>query len=369
MQQNASLAVKVGIFFTLGVIIIMGLSLRVGDNPFRNDRYEILADFRQATGIEPGTGVQLRGVPIGRVESMDWNPTNYKVRVVLSIKDKYKIPQNAVAKVQLSSLLGGNFVNITFEEGEPAEMTYLSEADTIKTLDTPSIDEVLGTVAELSGETENLIKNLNDNQEKTMAKINAVIDENKDYLGRTSEQFAELGPKLNNIADRLQNFTSSLEGGEGTLGKLYADTELYEDMRSFMDSAKQIGDKINSGEGDLGKLINGDEMITEAKTIMEDLQRAAREVEGAVAENREGLRKMLDAMGDAAPRIEVAIANLKEVSDKINSSTGTIGRLVNDPSLYEDAQRAINQVSESFESGEEQGVFRSFLGVIFGALI
>jgi phospholipid/cholesterol/gamma-HCH transport system substrate-binding protein len=110
-------------------------------------------------------------------------------------------------------------------------------------------------------------------------------------------------------------------------------------------------------------------MTAEAKAIMADLQRAARQIEEAVAENREGFANLVATLSETGPRIEEAIRNFNEVSRKINEGNGTIGKLVNDPALYEDAKKAFNQVGESFESSEEQGVFRSFFGILFGALI
>lgn len=368
MHSDSAVAVRVGIFFTIAVIIALGLSLQVGKSRFFTDTYEIVANFRQAGGVEQGTRVTLRGVPVGTVRTIDWDAQNYEVRVILEINGRYQIPQNATAKIQVSSLLGGNLINIDAQRG-PESTSYLAHGDKIATVDTPSLDEVLTTVSELSTETEDLISSLNANQQETVGKINAVIEENRAYLQTTSESFARLGPKLETLADRMNTMTESMASGEGTLGALYADDTLYADLRSMADTAKEVGAQIQSGEGTLGQLIYSDETVSEMKKIMADLQNAAREVEAAIGENREGLRSLVSALADSGPKIDNAISNFNDISSKINSGDGTLGRLINDPTLYEDAQRAVNQVGESFESAEEQGVFRSFLGLVFGALI
>jgi phospholipid/cholesterol/gamma-HCH transport system substrate-binding protein len=300
---------------------------------------------------------------------MDWDAANYRVRVVLEIDRRYRIPSNSVAKIQVSSLLGGNIVNISVERGPEELASYLEMGDSILTQETPSIDEVLATVSELSGDTQNLIRNLDANQAETMAKINAVIDENRDYIRQSSESLAQTGPKLELLAERLNEMTEQVMAGEGTLGRLYKDPGLYDEMKEVTATAREIADQIRSGEGTVGSLIYDDALIQESQKILEDIQRAAREIEAAVGENREGFRNLIAAVADSGPKIEQAINNFNEVSQKINSGEGTIGKLVNDPSLFDDTKRAINQVGDSFESGEEQGVFRSFLGLIFGALI
>ena len=181
--------------------------------------------------------------------------------------------------------------------------------------------------------------------------------------------FARVGPKVEVLADRMNEMTEFMQSGQGTIGALYANQDLFEKIRTFADTASDAAVKVKSGEGTLGALIYKDDVANEARTLMTDLQRAAQQVESAVGENREGFRSLIAALSDASPKFETTMNNFNEVSSKINRGDGTLGKLVNDPTLYNDAQRAVNQVGESFESGEEQGVFRSFLGLIFGALI
>lgn len=368
METTSRFAVRVGIFFTLALVIVLGLSLQIGKGGLINDQYEIVANFRQAIGVEPGTRVALRGVPIGTVKSLDWDPTNYRVRTVLTIQEKYLIPENATAVIQVSSLLGGNFVNITVEEGPEAD-EYLEVGDEIATAETPNINEAISNFTTLTQDAQELIANLDRNQAEALAKIQGLVDENREELRETSASFSRLGPRLEELAGRLNEMTSGVSEGRGTLGALYQDDQLYQDLKEFIDVANEVSEQVRSGEGTLGSLIYGEDLIAEAETVMGDLRRAAQEVEGAVSENREGMRNLVVALRDAAPRLEEAVGDLNEITTKINSGQGTLGRLVNDPTLYQDAQRTVNQVGESFESAEEQGVFRSVLGLVFGALI
>jgi len=368
MQSDSRLAVRIGIFFTIAVVLLMMLSLQVGKGGFFQKNYEIVAHFNQAAGIERGTVVTLRGVPVGSVTKIDWDPKLYKAAVTLDIQTKYRIPKDATAKVQVSSLLGGNVVNISVPL-EVGSKEFLNRGDVIATLETPTIDEVLATISKLSDGTEGLIASLNENQASAFKKINAVVDENREYFKQTSESFSRTGPKLEELSTRLNEMTESVKAGEGTVGRLYKDPTLYDDIKATSDRLKKITEQIQSGEGSLGNFIYKDDFAKDAKAIMADVQRASLEIEKTVAENRENFRKLISSLGDSAPRIEKAINNFNEVSEKINKGEGTLGKLVNDPSLYEDAQKTVNQVGDSFENGEEQGVFRSFLGLVFGALI
>ena len=59
--------------------------------------------------------------------------------------------------------------------------------------------------------------------------------------------------KLNSIADKI-------EKGEGTVGKLIADDELYKNLNSTIEKLNKIADKIEKGEGTIGKLVTDDKV-------------------------------------------------------------------------------------------------------------
>lgn len=368
MRTDSRLAVRVGIFFTIAVILALGMSLQVGKLAIFSNEYEVIANFREAKGIEPGTRVTLRGVPIGNVKSMDWDASAYRVRTVLRIQDRYEIPANGTAKIEISSLLGGSVVNISVEEG-PEEVAVLRNGDRIETREAPNIDEILETVGSLGTKAESMIASLDENQRATMGKIQAVIDENRESIRNATDSMSRMGPKLEAVAGRMDRMTEFMESGQGTLGQLYANEQLYKDLVDMSSTAKEVAAQIKSGEGALGSLIYSDDLTKDAKALIADLQKAAREVEAAIGENRENLRTLVNALSESGPKIQQTLDNLNQVAAKINQGDGTLGKLVNDPSLYQDAQRTVNQVGESFESSEEQGVFRSFLGLVFGALI
>lgn len=369
LQEQQKLAVRVGIFFTVALVLVLGLSLQASDGNFFRPTYELTARFSQSVGIEAGTRVALRGVPIGRVKRMDWDPVRFQVEVTLEVEERYQIPRDSIARIQVSSLLGGSFVNISVPPDLEGEVPFLEPGEVIDTRETPTIDEVVSSISELSSGAENLIANLDRNQEETLGQIREVIEENRENIREATDSLSRAGPRMEELAERLNEMTEHMRSGEGTIGALYADRSLYDDLKAFSDTAREIGDQITSGEGTLGGLIYDDEVLRELTSIMEDLQRASQEVELAVAENREGFRDLVASLSEAGPRIDQAILEFSEITRKINEGEGTIGRLVNDPALYDDAQRTVNQVGEAFEGGEEQGVFRSFLGLIFGALI
>ncbi|MEL7469367.1 MAG: outer membrane lipid asymmetry maintenance protein MlaD [Pseudomonadota bacterium] len=74
--------------------------------------YDLRAEFRKAEGLSLGGDVQISGVKIGSVTSIELNPENFRASVNMSIRDNVKIPEDSVAKIASEGLLGGNFISV-----------------------------------------------------------------------------------------------------------------------------------------------------------------------------------------------------------------------------------------------------------------
>lgn len=59
--------------------------------------------------------------------------------------------------------------------------------------------------------------------------------------------------------------------------------------------------------------------------------------------------------------INRTITNLKEITGKINSGKGTVGKLLNDQKLHDDAGNLFRQASEVIEDAREQAPITSFI--------
>ncbi len=88
---------------------------------------------------------------------------------------------------------------------------------------------------ELKGELPRLVKNLNDLSEN----LNGVVKENRRDLKVSMRNLAQLTERLKRSSDRLDNILAKIESGEGTIGKLVTDEELY---RSVSKGAKLFGE-------------------------------------------------------------------------------------------------------------------------------
>jgi phospholipid/cholesterol/gamma-HCH transport system substrate-binding protein len=71
----------------------------------------------------------MAGVRIGRVESIRFDPKDYKAEALLRIEEQYKeIPDDSDASIQTAGLLGGKYVGI----GPGGSETFLEEGGQIE---------------------------------------------------------------------------------------------------------------------------------------------------------------------------------------------------------------------------------------------
>ncbi len=74
------------------------------------DGYHVYADFSGIGGLKAGDDVQISGVKVGKVTSVDVSPETFLARVNMDIDSKIKLPVDSAALISSSSLLGGKYL-------------------------------------------------------------------------------------------------------------------------------------------------------------------------------------------------------------------------------------------------------------------
>jgi phospholipid/cholesterol/gamma-HCH transport system substrate-binding protein len=74
--------------------------------------YPVTAQFQSVEGIRDGSDVRIAGVKVGSVSSETLDPKTFLVTVKMSIGPQYKLPDDTVAEIISSSLLGDKFMSL-----------------------------------------------------------------------------------------------------------------------------------------------------------------------------------------------------------------------------------------------------------------
>lgn len=377
-----TLAARVGAVILVGLVVLLALSFRASGKGWFHKGYTLWAEFETVSGIEVGSEVVLAGVRIGQVEAMELAETSAgavedgQVRLQLLIDEPHRIAQDAVGTIRLKTLLGNYQLYVT--HGTPQAGVLAPDA-TLRTAPSTDITQALASLGEFAGaagEAEGLMRSLNSNQQQLFAKLNAVIDENREPLrgaiasiSTAAPAIADAAPRVALAADELTTFIARVNAGEGTLGRLAADAALYDDVRQASGALASAAGDLQAGRGTLGRLLQDEQLGEEAASAITNMNAAAGEARAVIAANGPRLTAALDTITSAGTALGPALGDLGQAAAKLNGREGTLGLLLNDPELYLQATEALAQIRRTFEEGEEQSVMRAFLGVFFGSVI
>ena len=308
---------KVGLFFlcTLLALAVM-IELVQGWHPFQHQtRYK--AYFMSAVGIKNGDPVRLAGVDVGKITRIALE--DGKVRVDFYVVGGTAVQRDSVAEIRQTNLLGGQFLGISF--GTPGS-PLLPPESAVKTREKVNIDQ--------------LIADFDRNQQKVFSALGELIEQSK-------------GPFVDAMT-RIDQITSKIDQGKGTLGKLVNDPALYDQLQGSAADLKLVLDKLQSGKGTLGRLINDPTLYDETTATMGNLHLISQQIvdgKGTLGRLVQDDSLYLNATD--------ALANFRDITAKIERGEGTLGKLLNDPTLYDQTSSTmvhINSIAAKIDQGD-----------------
>ncbi|HAA84484.1 MAG: Mammalian cell entry related domain protein [Thermodesulfobacterium commune] len=322
MAVKGSTEIKVGFFVFIGILAILYLTFKLGEEAFTpKDSYKLYAVFENVSGLAKGAKIEMAGVNIGKVGNIELTPEG-KAKVELLIYSKYKVQEDAEAYVKTYGVLGDKFVEL-----KPGfSKNYLKPESMIANAHSAvSVDDLL-------------------------ANIGPTVEGLKELLG-TEEGRQNLKILVANIKEASESFkgiAAKIEKGQGSLGKLVTDDSLYVNLKETTEHLKAIARQIESGQGTL----------TQTVAHLEKVSKKLEKGEGTLGKliNDESLYKELKQIS----------TNLKEITVRIERGEGTLGKLLKDDSLYVEAKKTLRSVNRAAKGIEEQ-VPISVMGTVAGA--
>ncbi|MEJ6604148.1 MAG: MlaD family protein [Opitutaceae bacterium] len=317
-MNNAQMSARVGLFFLLGLALIWITHESLNGNRLNDDAaYELTARFATIKELKAGDDVRLAGVGVGIVKETRLNGRH--AEVVMQITDGVEVPEDSVATIAMSGLLGSNHVSLTL--GRP-DTAALSAGSTMRSEDTPDLNTVISQVGEIGRKVEQALTQFtgalgtDGSQDSLMGKMNALLDDNR--------------KKIETITTNMEIVTSRLKDGEGTLGKLLTEEDGYNELIAAIADIRSAAKSANT-------------FMSEAETMVAHLKIG------------EGTLGTLLYDEEASANLKLTMSNLHELSDKLNSGEGTLGRLINDDSLYLEAQSTVQKVNRAVDGLADQG--------------
>ncbi|MBL9209875.1 MAG: MCE family protein [Opitutaceae bacterium] len=330
-MNNFQQTARVGLFFILGLALtwVTFETLR-GGKVFKDQGYNLIAGFESLKELKEGDEVRMAGVKIGEVEKT--RLAGRRAEAVLRISHQVKIKSDASAMIVMAGLIGTNYLSVTLgTEAAPD----LPDGAEITTKTTPDLNSVMTQMGELGKKLETAIGDLSSalsgdgkNETGIIKKVDQLITENRENISKATAN--------------LQEITTKVNKGEGTLGRLISDPKMYDELvstiaeikngaseaKTFIANAQKIVDQVKSGQGAIGALVFDQK---------------------------------------AGDDIKVSIANLRSVSEKIARGEGSLGKLLSDESLFRDAQSIMKKADRALDGLDDTGPITA-VGVVYGGL-
>lgn len=344
MPKQASMRwadLRVGILVVAAIATAIVLILAVsGDISFFKSRMTLYTDLAGAEGLKTGDEVRLAGVRVGTVKAVDFTdiPENLQakasVRVTMVIEGEeaqQRVRSDSRAILRQVGLLGGQYVNITpgTKDGAPVH-----EGDVI-----PGLQET--TIAQVVESSDNLLAGFQQLSNK-LNEITETINSGKGTIGKfiNDESFYL---NLNKVTLEAQELVRRVREGDGTIGKLINDPKLYEDLRTAVNSLDQVASEVSAGKGTVGKLLKDEELYNRINSAAARLDTVSARIDDLTAQVRSGKGTVGGLIYDDKLHQDAtaAIANLKNITERIDRGEGTLGKLARDEQLYNN----LNQLS------------------------
>ena len=137
-MQTFKLATSVVGFLFLGGLSLAYLFTRLGEAEVQPDwGYAVYADFANAGGLDPGSAVEIAGVPVGQIAATSL--IEGRARVTLTLRKEIVVQDDAIASIQTKGLLGERYLLITPGGSEEKIPAGGKIRETESPLDLPSL--------------------------------------------------------------------------------------------------------------------------------------------------------------------------------------------------------------------------------------
>jgi phospholipid/cholesterol/gamma-HCH transport system substrate-binding protein len=244
---------KVGALIFVAIIVLGIAVLKLGQagNLF-GKRYQLISFVGNASGLRTGGPVTVAGQLAGSIKAIQFLPPdpdttrNLKLIVEVNYSLRDQVRQDSRAKIKTLGLLGDKVYDISV--GTP-RYRILRDGDTLAIV--PAMDYEAVVVQASQAITEVVLLT------RDIKRVTNGITRGEGTLGQLVTN-RQLYDQLNSTLTRTSGLMARLENPRGTLGRLLDDPSLYNSLNRAIASADTVISQINRSDGTVGRLLRDD---------------------------------------------------------------------------------------------------------------
>lgn len=340
------LDILLGVFVALGIALLVVLVFVLGKERrlFDSAAY-INAQFPNVAGLDEGAQVLLAGVVVGHVSGIHFPSLQatkgvYQrdVTVVMRISDDMMpwVRKDSVVRVDSKGLLGDKTINITL--GSP-DLPQAIDGDMLESIPPVDLNDALS-------EAQVILSNVTASAVAVRKFMDNFMKEGGDVA-------------LADAAKAIKKISEEIQSGEGLLHQVIYSKESGANFNKVVKEATGTIKKINATAGHIDRLAKeaaeGNGLIhalvydPKGAELVASTGRAMHQVEGLLGDIQSEVTNIRQAFmtqgGEGVLKnVEETVENLNTLVRGLKQGEGTLGRLLVDPSVYDDLKLLLGNV-------------------------
>jgi phospholipid/cholesterol/gamma-HCH transport system substrate-binding protein len=349
---------RVGIVVLVGLVAVMAGIFMVGRraNLFRKKLpYE--TRFDSAAGLVAGNPVRLNGVTVGNVleVKLSPDPADRSVEVVYDVDRRLqsRLRAGTRASIKTIGLLGDKYIDL---DGGSVTEPVIEVGGQIKAAPGAGIEKLLEGSGDLLTDLGAIARSLKNILGRT--------EQGKGFLGALTSESQESEQLANNLTSTLANLNGILrkvQEGHGLIGKLLIDDKygretgdaLRSAIRSVQSVFGRVDEQMRSNTGAIPALLGDPEGKKKVYQLVDNLSQAAVSLAAITKDLEKGSGAIPLLLRDEkfgkefTGNLRRFSQHLDSIGKKLDGGQGTAGKLINDPSVFDAANRLVVGIDES----------------------
>ncbi|MBI2116909.1 MAG: MCE family protein [candidate division NC10 bacterium] len=375
-MTERQMQLRIGALVLVAILLFMGFVLSIGRrSALFEDRYSLWTSFSSTEGLTVGAPVRLAGVTVGNVTRVAFgrDPKDRRIILTLTVEQRVRdrIREDSVASIGTIGLVGDKVLDITVGSFDRPPLAPGAQLASVDPPDYSRLlqkgDRILDNVTRITASLDEFLAGGESagkrNFSEALRSLRTTLVEVEKGEGLLHDviygtEGAQLLGRLDRTVLSLERLAKAIESGDGLLHALvYAPQgETLGRLNQALANLEDLLREAKEGRGLLHALI----YEPQGAELLARLNRTGEELEKLVREAREGKglipsllfdpagAKVLEEVQAAATALRALTADLQVVTTRLRQGEGTIGGLLEDPTVYEDLSALLRGANRSW---------------------
>jgi len=232
-------AIGVGIFVLGGLLLFAVALFLVGDRRgLFSDSFVVYCEFRTLSGLQVGTTVRVAGMNAGEVKDIGIpSGPSGQFRVKLEVRRSLRplIRTDSTVSIRTEGLVGVQYLQISAGSEAAARVPENGVLQGREAFDMSDLLEEMSSTVRIVNET---ILGLKGDVEEAISAVQQAAVDADTLLTRVSDDVAAITTAGSRIANDAAEMSARVRAGQGTVGRLFADDQLYKEATALTAEAR-----------------------------------------------------------------------------------------------------------------------------------